>query len=86
MQHERAGTTNARLSQADMMTTCRLSNADHLLLERAVDLLQLSARSMHRILRVARTIADLAGDSEIDASHLGEAISYRRAGGGLANH
>ncbi|MDQ3288839.1 MAG: YifB family Mg chelatase-like AAA ATPase [Pseudomonadota bacterium] len=82
MQTGRAGTCNARLSQADTMGTCRLSNEDHLLLERAVDLLQLSARSMHRILRVARTIADLAGEADIDASHLGEAIGYRRVSAG----
>lgn len=86
MQDQRAGTSNARLSQADTMTTCRLSNADHLLLERAVDLLQLSARSMHRILRVARTIADLAGSAGIHAPHLTEAIGYRRVIGGLVAH
>ncbi|MEE7566786.1 ATP-dependent protease, partial [Xanthomonas sp. Kuri4-3] len=52
--------------------------ADRLLLERAVEHLQLSARSLHRILRVARTIADLAGAEAIQTAHLTEAIGYRR--------
>jgi magnesium chelatase family protein len=77
-QHARARKPNARLSHAEMDATCRLSTADHALLERAVDALQLSARSMHRILRVARTIADLAGSESIATVHLGEAIGYRK--------
>ena len=48
------------------------------MLENAIDLLQLSARSMHRILRVARTIADLAGSADILGPHVAEAIGYRR--------
>ncbi|MFC0676250.1 YifB family Mg chelatase-like AAA ATPase [Lysobacter korlensis] len=78
LQHARAGRPNARLSQAEMNLHCRLSSADHALLERAVDALQLSARSMHRIVRVARTIADLAGSQTIETAHLAEAIGYRR--------
>ncbi|MBN4659325.1 hypothetical protein H4F44_26450, partial [Escherichia coli] len=50
------------------------------LLERAVDALQLTARSMQRILRVARTIADLDGSDAIGTAHLTEAIGFRRAG------
>jgi magnesium chelatase family protein len=60
------------------MAACRLSAADQALLERAIDTLQLSARSMHRILRVARTIADLAGSAGIASAHLAEALGYRR--------
>ncbi|MDI9237910.1 YifB family Mg chelatase-like AAA ATPase [Lysobacter sp. LF1] len=78
-QHARAGTANANLSQAGTVSTCRLTDADHALLERAVDALQLSARSMHRILRVARTIADLDGADDIGTAHLSEAIGYRSA-------
>ena len=77
-QHARVGKPNARLNQAETASTCRLDERDHLLLERAVDTLQLSARSLHRILRVARTIADLAGDTGIRTAHLTEAIGYRR--------
>ncbi len=48
------------------------------MLENAIDLLQLSARSMHRILRVARTIANLASSADILGPHVAEAIGYRR--------
>ncbi|QNP41853.1 YifB family Mg chelatase-like AAA ATPase [Lysobacter solisilvae (ex Woo and Kim 2020)] len=78
-QHRRAGQLNARLSQTDTAKHCHLGERDQLLLERAVDALQLSARSMHRILRVARTIADLDGEADILGRHLTEAIGYRRA-------
>ena len=60
------------------MAHCRLAAHDQRLLERAIDALQLSARSLHRILRVARTIADLAGSAAIATAHLTEAIGYRR--------
>jgi magnesium chelatase family protein len=69
---------NARLDQAETNTFCRLTPRDSALLERAVDALQLSARSLHRILRVARTIADLADSDSISTPHLTEAISYRK--------
>ncbi|MGH8054878.1 MAG: YifB family Mg chelatase-like AAA ATPase [Stenotrophomonas sp.] len=77
-QLQRAGTANAHLDQAQTLRDCGLCSADHDLLEQAMDRLQLSARSMHRILRVARTIADLAGVAEIQRSHLTEAIGYRQ--------
>jgi len=82
-QFARAGKTNAVLDQPETAASCRLGEADQLLLERAVDALQLSARSMHRILRVARTIADLDGADAIGTAHLTEAISLRRATRGL---
>jgi magnesium chelatase family protein len=77
-QQARCGTTNARLDQSQTDAHCRLEPRDSALLERAVESLQLSARSLHRILRVARTIADLAGAAEIQTPHLTEAIGYRR--------
>ena len=79
LQQQRAGKPNALLSQAETMAACRLDARDQALLERAIDALQLSARSMHRILRVARTIADLAGSPDIATVHLTEALGYRRA-------
>ncbi|MEN1971813.1 YifB family Mg chelatase-like AAA ATPase [Luteimonas sp. MJ204] len=77
VQLERAGVLNAHLDQSATGTHCRLATADQVLLERAIDNLQLSARAMHRILRVARTIADLAGSSAIGSAHLAEALGYR---------
>ena len=74
----RAGTPNARLDQAQTREACRLEAADEALLERAMDGLQLSARALHRILRVARTIADLDGSDVIRTPHLSEALGYRR--------
>src|SRR5690606_32863104 len=78
LQEARAGVANARLDQARTDAFCRLAPRETALLERAVDSLQLSARSLHRILRVARTIADLAGSEAIGTPHLTEAIGYRR--------
>jgi magnesium chelatase family protein len=79
LQHRRAGKANAQLGQSETMASCRLGERDQQLLERAIDALQLSARSMHRILRVSRTIADLAGSSDIATAHLTEALGYRSA-------
>jgi magnesium chelatase family protein len=79
IQQRRAGKPNAHLGQAQTTAHCRLSAADQALLERAVEQLQLSARAMHRILRVARTVADLAGSEHIATAHLTEAMGYRRS-------
>lgn len=77
LQQIRAGKVNAQLGQAETMLHCHLGERDQALLERAIERLQLSARSMHRILRVARTIADLAGETHIGTPHLSEALGYR---------
>jgi len=78
IQLTRAGSTNAQLSQAATLHHCALTSADQQLLEQAAETMQLSARSMHRILRVARTIADLSDSAVISSAHLAEAIGYRR--------
>ena len=78
-QLERAGKPNVALSNREVERDCRLAERDRELLERSLDRLGLSARACHRILRVARTIADLAGAERIATPHLTEAIQYRRA-------
>ena len=68
---------NAQLKPRHMKTHCRLDQAGKQLLGQAVIRLGLSARAYGRILRVARTIADLADSGAIEPSHLAEAIQYR---------
>jgi magnesium chelatase family protein len=83
LQLQRAGKTNAQFSQSETEQYCRLAISDQNLLERAMDALQLSARGMHRILRVARTIADLDQSDDIRTPHIAEAIGYRQLDRGL---
>jgi magnesium chelatase family protein len=63
----------------EMRRFCQLDNACAALMKRAFDSLGLTARSYDRILRVARTIADLAGSEYIKPQHIAEAIRYRRS-------
>jgi magnesium chelatase family protein len=77
-QWARAGCLNAHLDQVGTERDCTLRETDAGLLERAIEQWQLSARSLHRILRVARTIADLAQSPTIETAHVAEAIGYRR--------
>jgi magnesium chelatase family protein len=74
----RAGRANATLPNRQVNQFCRLKESDLRLLEQAVESLRLSARAYHRILRMARTIADLAGATDIDTPHIMEATQYRR--------
>jgi magnesium chelatase family protein len=78
IQMERGGIANAYLSNRDVERTCRTDRAAVSILARALDQLGLSARSYHRILKVARTIADLDGRDSIRADHVGEAIQFKR--------
>ena len=68
---------NAQLSGTELKKHAPLNLAGRRLLERSADKLHLSARGFHRIIRVARTIADLAGAEQITNEHLGEALQYR---------
>ncbi|MBK8701631.1 MAG: YifB family Mg chelatase-like AAA ATPase [Saprospiraceae bacterium] len=68
---------NAQMSGAMLREVCQLNQAGNLLLKTAMEKLQLSARAYDRILKVARTIADLAGSDDIKIEHLAEAIHYR---------
>jgi len=77
-QQARAGKPNVALDNREVQRDCPLAGSDRDLLVRSLDRLGLSARAYHRILRVARTIADLAAEESIRTPHLTEAIQYRR--------
>ena len=74
----RSGKTNSALSAKEVKKLCVLSEQSHQLLEQAMDKFGLSHRAYHRILKLARTIADLAQSEQMETKHLSEAISYRK--------
>jgi magnesium chelatase family protein len=82
VQIERQGKPNALLSPDEIDRHARPDEAGAQLLKQAMARLSLTARAYHRILKVARSIADLAGAAQINAAHVAEAIHYRR---GLAD-
>ncbi len=77
-QHARQGKANHALSPGEVDRWCALDAAGEALLARAMSQLRLSARAYHRILKVARSIADLAGAERPSAAHVAEAVGYRR--------
>ena len=77
-QIQRQGATNQSLSPQQLEAHAQLNQASKNMLEIAQQRLNLSARAYHRILRVARTIADLSQSSDIETAHLSEALSYRK--------
>ena len=76
-QIKRQSKANQFLSNKEIETFCQISKADEALLAQVMDKFRLSARAYHRILKVSRTIADLADSSNIQTNHISEAISYR---------
>ena len=68
---------NAELGNKQMKKHCELNQESQELIKQAVNTLGLSARSYHRILRLARTIADLKNEENIKPQHLAEALQYR---------
>jgi magnesium chelatase family protein len=76
-QRERQGKPNARLLPSEIAQHCSPDAAGALLMAQAMTRLAFSARAYHRILKVARTIADLAGTDAIAPRHVAEAVSYR---------
>lgn len=68
---------NAQMTSSKIRAYCALDEASMALLKKAMEKLGLSARAYDRILKVSRTIADLAGDEDIKAAHVAEAITYR---------
>ncbi|GAB4508085.1 MAG: YifB family Mg chelatase-like AAA ATPase [Sulfuricaulis sp.] len=76
-QRSRSGCYNAALGNPQIESVCRLDQSGRQLLEQAIDRLGLSARAYHRVLKVARTIADLMSEETIRPEHLAEAVQYR---------
>ncbi len=77
-QQQRQGFANAQLNNQQLKQYCQLHEADTQFLLQACEQLRLSARAFTRVLRLARTIADLEAETDIRSHHLAEAIGYRR--------
>ncbi|MGI9263872.1 MAG: YifB family Mg chelatase-like AAA ATPase, partial [Gammaproteobacteria bacterium] len=75
------GALNSRLPAGGLIGACGTSRQSLALLRKAARSFGLSARACHRVVRVARTIADLAGSEALEADHLAEALTLRRIGG-----
>ncbi len=69
--------SNADMHVAEVRQFCKLDEAGESLIRAAMGQMNLSARGYHRVLKLARTIADLAGSEQIQAVHLAEALQYR---------
>jgi magnesium chelatase family protein len=75
----RQGTPNAALDAGQLEVHCPLDEAASRFLQQAAARLGWSGRGLHRVIKVARTVADLAGAERIAVAHLAEAMQYRRA-------
>ena len=82
-QQQRQGCTNAQLAGNHLRVVCPLSKPELDLLESAINQLGLSTRAYHRIIKVARTIADLSGEQNIKQQHIAEALALRNLDRGI---
>ncbi|MCK4608243.1 MAG: YifB family Mg chelatase-like AAA ATPase [Gammaproteobacteria bacterium] len=80
VQLQRQNKPNSALSTKEVDEICSINTEQQNLLEAAIEKMNLSARAYHRLLKVARSIADLAGSQTIETQHLTEALSYRNIG------
>lgn len=78
--HDTSYVANSEMKNRDIKTFCKLDEPSLNLLRQAVVQMHLSARSFHRILKLSRTIADLAGIDDIQTEHVAEALQYRLKG------
>lgn len=69
--------SNADMTPAEIRVYCPLDEAGNALMQQAMRQMQLTARGYHRVLKLARTIADLSGEDKIQQVHLAEALQYR---------
>ena len=77
IQLARAGKLNSTLTAPEVDSYCELDTACRRLIERAMERLGLSARGVHRVLKVGRTLADLVGATRIAPTHVTEALAFR---------
>ncbi len=68
---------NAHMAPKHLKRLCRIGQGADALLRTAIARLKLSARAYHRVLKIARTIADVEGDGDIQSRHVAEAVQYR---------
>lgn len=76
-QVNRQGKANHQLSAPELEKYCELVQADKNLLEQAIEKLGLSTRAYHRVLKIARTLADMAEREQLNTVDISEALSYR---------
>jgi magnesium chelatase family protein len=77
LQLARQGKANSQLNAPDLEKYCQLAEGDKSLLEHAIQKIGLSTRAYHRVLKVARTLADMQGKAQPDTENISEALSYR---------
>jgi magnesium chelatase family protein len=78
LQISRQNKANSRLGTCEIEQHCAPDSAGAALLKQAIARLNLSARAYHRVLKVARTVADLDGSEAVGSPHIAEAVQYRK--------